>query len=79
MDNNLEGLAKEGEKLFRNWMVKYDANFLYIDNEIESYTPLFKNKIKRPDISNVGYWKGAYGPVDVKSYNTKNRDRLRLT
>ena len=70
--------GKEGERLFRDWLKECDAPFLYVDNGYESYTTLFKNKIKRPDFLLLVSGMGLLA-VDVKHLSKTKNNGFTLT
>lgn len=71
-ERSVEKIGQNGEVLFRDWLIKWGMPFLYIDNGIESYAPLFKNNIKRPDFMLLVDGMGLMA-VDVKNYSRSKR------
>lgn len=41
--------GRNGEELFRKWLVSNDLSYIYIDQTIETFSPKFKYNTKRPD------------------------------
>ena len=39
----------EGEREFNNWLKKNNLSYLYIKQDYDSFAPLFKSCVKRPD------------------------------
>ena len=58
--------GKEGEDLFQKWLQNFDAPFLRVDNDTETYAQLFKGKLKRPDFLLLITGMGLLA-VDVKN------------
>jgi len=65
--SKIEDQGIEGEDLFQSWLQTYDAPFLRVDNDVETYTLLFQGKLKRPDFLLLIAGMGLLS-VDVKNY-----------
>jgi len=68
----IENQGLEGEDLFQRWLQTYDAPFLRVDNDVETYTMLFQGKLKRPDFLLLIAGMGLLA-VDVKNYKRSKK------
>lgn len=71
MPPSIEDLGKEGEHALNLWLRREGFSYLYIDQKVDYFAPLFRGNLKRPDFLVLLESIGLIA-VDAKNYTSKN-------